>query len=666
MGGFVIPAPLVPVVQLIIIAFLPLVPYFWAVTIFSSLKRIYNREPIRDVVTRGVGEILITAMAPLGMSFFIWAGFWAQIFLVTYGVFYLVWWLLVSPIRFIRACFSRGWSLDPKYKAYPLMRFDTSYKYGELKGTHEIRLLVLHPGTGDDPLKGDIIGTDLRRRPKYDALSYTWADETGDDSLSSTIHCLRSDSEICITKNCEAALRCLRLPNNERRLWVDAVCINQHSYAERSHQVSLMSDIYVNAQHVIAYTGEGTDRTDLLYDWLNGIDIADLNIPSAGMFRDINVPEGSSIYYLVQVWNKPGGAKDMANKIAVKFERYWRIGSDRLSTVFRRRDLSDTKVTIPEAELEGLVMEYFSRRWFKRVWVLQEVSLPSLTKTRVVCGSKITTAERAMHLVSLLKTQGSGDMMWIFVLLRQRFSGQVTSHLLDILIETRHRECGEPRDKIFGVLSIAQWMDNGRFPHLTANYFSPTSWVYWSFSEFFMEQHGPGFFLSLIKSPQKVEGLPSWAADWTVPWPNYNAVKGVDFAARSRIANEKDGNAKVIWEEGMPVLIIHRPRITKGYFTLDGHIDGVKQISTKSIESLKEGQLLIEMYPGLAALLTVDDSEYYRFVRVCPHALSKRGVEQLVGKWSHVVVYMDGVSKDESEKFETIEYLTNPQMYKIR
>jgi len=96
-------------------------------------------------------------------------------------------------------------------------------------------------------------------------------------------------------------------------LWVDAVCINQDSDIERSHQVSLMSEIYMNARHVIAYTGEGTHRTDLLYDWLNGIDVADLNIPSVGMFKDINVREDSPLALaaanLERAWRRQGLGK---------------------------------------------------------------------------------------------------------------------------------------------------------------------------------------------------------------------------------------------------------------------------------------------------------------------------------------------------------------------
>lgn len=236
-----------------------------------------------------------------------------------------------------------------------------------------------------------------------------WADESGDEHLSSTIYCVRSDIKISIARNCEAALKRLRLPNQKRRLWVDAVCANQHSDTDRSQHVSLMSDIYKNTRSVTAYTSEGTDRTGLLYDRLNGIDVAKLNIPSAGMSKDINVAENSILHRPAQIWNKRGGAKDWANEISIKFERCWHIGLARLSMVFQPRQKQN--VVISEEEIGELVSEYLSRRWFKRVWALQEVSLPTISKTRVTCGSKITTAARAINLVSLLKNQGSSNMI---------------------------------------------------------------------------------------------------------------------------------------------------------------------------------------------------------------------------------------------------------------
>lgn len=657
MGGYTPPAPLIPFIQLFIIICLPLIPLHWILLIVAATKSIYRGHPIAPKVKDVRNGILATIFMPVFISVFLWVMFFAQV--ISYllaGVFYLG--------GFIQTQISdRTWPLVQEMKAtYPLTWYDTEYIYFPLGRQLEIRLLVLHPGRPEDPLEGDIVGTDLRRRPKYDAVSYTWADESGDDHLSSAIHCLTSDSKISITRNCEAALKRLRLPNKRRKLWVDAVCINQHSDTERSQQVSLMSEIYKNARSVIAYTGEGTDSTDLLYDWLNGIDVAELNIPSGGMFKDIDVAENSILHGPAQIWNKIGGAKDWANEISIKFERYWRIGSARLSMVFQPRQKQN--VVISDDKIGELVSEYLSRRWFKRVWVLQEVSLPTLSTTRVMCGSKITTAERAIHLVSLLKNQGSSSMTWFFILCRQRISGPRISHLLDILIETRHRECTDPRDKIFGVLSIARWMDEGRFPQLQANYGETVHKIYIDYSEFFIRHHGVGFFLALLKQSYKSKGLPSWAADWSAPWLNYNAVCGIDFAARSRASSDEDGGAQVMMKDGLSILSFRRPRIVRGYITKNGHFEEARFTDVEKVQSLDKDELLVETYPGVAALLK-NDGEYYNFVQVCPHALSRVGVEDLVGRWNRVVVYMEGPKNQTRKGTDAQMYLTDPEYFNI-
>jgi hypothetical protein len=101
----------------------------------------------------------------------------------------------------------------------------TQYRYTKLnyKLGLEIRLVVLAPGTLGDPLRCDIIHVNLEDKPEYDAVSYTWATESGDASFSKTIQCVNGGF-IPVTVNCDAVLRQLRRPGLRRRLWIDAIC----------------------------------------------------------------------------------------------------------------------------------------------------------------------------------------------------------------------------------------------------------------------------------------------------------------------------------------------------------------------------------------------------------------------------------------------------------
>jgi Heterokaryon incompatibility protein (HET) len=86
----------------------------------------------------------------------------------------------------------------------------------------------------------------------YEALSYVW----GDPLIRENIEL--DGVEFQVTTNLHAALRHLRWVTRPRLLWIDAVCINQTNPAERSKQVSLMTEIYKHAKQVIIWLGESS------------------------------------------------------------------------------------------------------------------------------------------------------------------------------------------------------------------------------------------------------------------------------------------------------------------------------------------------------------------------------------------------------------------------
>ncbi|KAH7073307.1 heterokaryon incompatibility protein-domain-containing protein [Paraphoma chrysanthemicola] len=127
----------------------------------------------------------------------------------------------------------------------------TTYEYTNLNYRlgQEIRLCILLPGGPDDPLKCEIIHVNLEDNPEFEAVSYTWAGEGGDASLSHSIYC-NNDKILPITSNCDHVLRQFRMRGLRRRLWIDAICIDQSNVGERGHQVGLMGHIYTQAKSV--------------------------------------------------------------------------------------------------------------------------------------------------------------------------------------------------------------------------------------------------------------------------------------------------------------------------------------------------------------------------------------------------------------------------------
>ncbi|ROW18141.1 hypothetical protein VPNG_00172 [Cytospora leucostoma] len=89
--------------------------------------------------------------------------------------------------------------------------------------------------------------------PKYHAVSYTW----GDPGHTTTI--LVNGQRMQVRQNCEYTLKQSTWYGGDFRrrfYWVDAICINQDSSEEKGPQVSLMGQIYVNAERVLACVGK--------------------------------------------------------------------------------------------------------------------------------------------------------------------------------------------------------------------------------------------------------------------------------------------------------------------------------------------------------------------------------------------------------------------------
>lgn len=129
----------------------------------------------------------------------------------------------------------------------------------------EIRILEFEPGGFDDPLCGRFLYTvllsDFHAIPmEYWALSYCWGDVS--DCVNITLHGgshERSSRPFRVGRTVEEALRRLRNRDKHLKIWIDAICINQDNFSERSQQVNMMREIYscateVHMVHIFQFT----------------------------------------------------------------------------------------------------------------------------------------------------------------------------------------------------------------------------------------------------------------------------------------------------------------------------------------------------------------------------------------------------------------------------
>jgi hypothetical protein len=95
---------------------------------------------------------------------------------------------------------------------------------------------------------------------QYEALSYCWG------SNKQSKHTIWINSHpFEVSRNLYAALTQLRKPTSTRKLWIDAICINQvgdDGKAEKNTQIPLMGRIFHQAARVIVWLGAAEDGSD--------------------------------------------------------------------------------------------------------------------------------------------------------------------------------------------------------------------------------------------------------------------------------------------------------------------------------------------------------------------------------------------------------------------
>ncbi|KAI1130959.1 heterokaryon incompatibility protein-domain-containing protein [Nemania abortiva] len=132
-----------------------------------------------------------------------------------------------------------------------------------------IRVFELEAGKFSDPIVGRLVPQTIDGEP-YEALSYVWGDPRERHEIAI------DGATLSVTKSLHGALTAFRYrPLSEsndisdpgtgtgtepaqrqvRRLWADAVCINQDDLHERTSQIELMGRIFAGARRVLAWLG---------------------------------------------------------------------------------------------------------------------------------------------------------------------------------------------------------------------------------------------------------------------------------------------------------------------------------------------------------------------------------------------------------------------------
>lgn len=359
------------------------------------------------------------------------------------------------------------------------------YKYQKLREPDAIRLILLQPSNDlETPLECELISTTLSHYQDdllehYTALSYVW----GDPSRRVT---MKVDGQtLSITASLDTALRHLRDQSRIRRIWADAVCINQNDFEERNQQVRQMASVYAVAQHTVIWIGKGTAETDEL-------------------FKTFKLLSSQRL-----IGRSTGGSK----------------------TDFVSR-------TIQLSASQSIL----ARQWFNRVWVLQE-----LVRSRdpwVQCGQFLVKWEDlkihftdAAHEIGEEKVHVFNDMARLHSdhQLRSRSDHEsqdltiVAGKLLTLLISRRALGVTDHRDMLFahiGLLGNVR-IDQSLLRLLEVDYGKEESLVFFEIAHFLTEAFQDYRILSLLEYRHTTNSahLPSWVPDWIVANPkNFETI----------------------------------------------------------------------------------------------------------------------------------------------
>ncbi|KAF4448985.1 HET-domain-containing protein [Fusarium austroafricanum] len=284
---------------------------------------------------------------------------------------------------------------------------------------------------------------------EYDALSYTWGDQTKIGVI------IVNGKRLGIAQNLNTALLRLRHRTEARRLWIDAICIDQTNVIERNHQVGMMQRVFSAASSVIVWLGD---------------------------------PEHNEAFTLDMILDHNNSLKGR-------------------KSIF----------SYDEKALDG-VRSLFRKPWWRRIWIVQEVVAARvlvvlLGRTtfpwiflRELCTT-VRQEEFTKHsLAAVLGQCGYQKFTALDSLRRSR-----AKPLVRLLQSTQDYQATDPRDKLYALLGMASDISAEDF---VPDYSKPVRQVFEELIAFMAVHRKNLDLICLGHFNDQTQASPSWLPCW--------------------------------------------------------------------------------------------------------------------------------------------------------
>lgn len=351
---------------------------------------------------------------------------------------------------------------------------------------NEIRLIDLQPGRGLEPLRCRLRNVDLAGSSPYESLSYCW----GLNKPEVEVRC--DDGVIPVTKNLFSALRHLRSEHSPRRLWIDAICVNQADIEERGHQVSLMKDIFKLGERTVVWLGEESQDSALAIQLIHELARAS------------------------QEHSSRSRRSHESEKILSLYDPAWRA-----------------------------LTQLLRRPWFHRAWIVQETSVAR--DVSILCGHAsiswdefVRAVQYAVDLGVFIANGGSTAHQALRLFeTRNTFQQNRRPSLHDILLSNRSFLASDARDKVYGLLSLAS-TESVQSMGVRPDYHLSTEQLYKRVAQALLEKSDlSAFNASGVEKRSLDMSLPSWVSDWRASDPSspLTSPQPLDLGDRSTHAD---------------------------------------------------------------------------------------------------------------------------------